>query len=127
MSVWTHVAVVIRVDDLRGIGISKDRKLGFPPNPKAYSVPSGSEGGLKFNIWINPEPSHIAAYTLMIWGDLRDYNNIDEIVTYLNEITEGRMIRQLAGEISVECDRVVAVSWDQDKNKVSLTEIGKDG
>src|SRR6266436_878596 len=124
MSMWTHVAIVIRFDGSQPQGdeeltigqhlkpdlgkkfiLDRDDDLtyeDFIAAENACTVPKGSEGSLYTNLWVNPDPSHMAAYTATIWGDLRDYDDVDEIIAYLNRITEGKWVRQGVATIEVE-------------------------
>jgi hypothetical protein len=61
----------------------------------------------------NTEPMPWVVVT--IWGDLRDYTNIDEIVTWIKAHTETYMIRD--GVISISCEdgrAVIMRSTDYD-------------
>ena len=101
MSNWTHVAGIIRVDDFRfGNDITKDfDKIigkeclwGSPTevwddaenNPDKY-LPMGSEGSLQKSIWINPDKDCMDSYTISIFGDLRDHDNVKEIIDWFKE------------------------------------------
>ena len=85
MSIWTHVAGIIRIDDMRCF---------HTKNPKCEikkvinTTPTGSEGGLKYNIYINPNKTHLAAYVVSIWGDLRDYKNSDEVKNWFMDLCD---------------------------------------
>lgn len=122
MSTWTHVAATIRFDAIRIPGFPNQRPdLGktcdFDDDyavKDACNVPCGSEGSLQVHLWENPHRSHAAAYTAMIWGDLRDYSDVDEVLGYLTRITDGRMIRQGVAEIAVECEDPVVVRYDSE-------------
>lgn len=75
MSVWTHVAGIIRIDDLRF-----DERSPKEVIAKSLSyIPGGSEGCLDYSVNVNPDISHLAAYVISIWGDLRDYDDADEV------------------------------------------------
>lgn len=106
MSNWTHVAGVIRIDDIRigNISIDFDKLIGkeatwenlyeddlwedIKLNPENY-LPMGSEGSLEKSIWVNPDHSCIAAYTVSIFGDLRDHDDPDAIIRWFeNKIKE---------------------------------------
>ena len=129
MSVWTHVAATIRFDDIQGmqgepqLGIIA--KYGDPQDIwDKCDIPCGSEGSLEYTIWVNPDKSCIAAYTAMIWGDLRDYDNADEVIEYLNRICKGRMIRQGIAEIQVEGDGITVIRYDTKKgNWACIVEL----
>jgi hypothetical protein len=102
MSNWTHVAGIIRVDRIR---VDDDvKELDFDEilgkeclsdssrkvwddalkNPDKY-MPMGSEGSLQKNVWVNPNKGHVASYTVSIFGDLRDHDNISEIIDWFIE------------------------------------------
>jgi hypothetical protein len=125
MSTWTHVAATIRFDALRLPGMPDQRPdLGktcdfdSPDHEwKACSVPRGSEGSLQVHLWENPHKTHIAAYTATIWGDLRDYESVDEVLEYLDRITAGRLVRQGVAEIAVEYSDAVIVRFDGEARK----------
>lgn len=106
MSIWTHVAGVIRIDGLEGM---PEPDLGNTCNFfdeqdvwEACSVPCGSEGSLSYTVWTNPNSSQIARWTCTIWGDLRDYDSVEEIRAYFERITDGYMVRQGAFTVEVE-------------------------
>lgn len=102
MSNWTHVAGIIRVDHLR---LDKDDELDFDEifgkechysddysvwddwgkNPNIY-MPGGSEGTLRKSIWKNPDENCMAAYTVSVFGDLRDHYSADEIINWFKSI-----------------------------------------
>ena len=101
MSNWTHVAGIIRVDAFRfGNDITKDfdKIIGkeclwdsptevwddADDNPDEY-LPMGSEGSLQKSIWINPDKHSMDSYTISIFGDLRDHDNVKEIIDWFKE------------------------------------------
>ena len=118
MSNWTHVAGVIRLDAIR-IGDIPDPDFDLlfgkeclfespyevwedtEAHPEKY-LPMGSEGSLQKNVWINPEKSHIAAYTVSIFGDLRDHDSAQEIVDWFKEICR-RIDKPMSGEELPHC------------------------
>lgn len=99
MSQWTHVNGSIRVDCLRMMGDTLDFKnifktCDYNDDDKQWddcNVPCGSEGSLNINIWESPEKSAMAAYTVNIFGDLRDYDDKDEIVKWFTGIVENKL------------------------------------
>lgn len=102
MSNWTHVAGVIRVDRIRVDDdveeLDFDEILGKEcssyssrevwndarENPDKY-MPMGSEGSLRKSVWVNPNKGHVASYTVSIFGDLRDYESISDIIDWFIE------------------------------------------
>lgn len=119
MSVWTHVAGIIRVDSFPGVDFPKpdfDDLIGkscnwndhedvwadYGKNPEKY-MPGGSEGTIEKVVWTNPDKSDLSAYTVSIFGDLRDFDESDfhKIKTWLsitfkriNDGKENAFIRQ---------------------------------
>ena len=97
MSNWTHVAGIIRVDDIFS-EIDFDEIIGkeclwespeevwndAEKNPDKY-LPMGSEGSLHKSIWVNPDSSHLARYTVSIFGDLRDHHSTSDIIEWFKE------------------------------------------
>lgn len=83
MSIWTHVAGVIRVDCIRCICKQPDfnkifvRELWGENTSGACNMPMGSEGSLDFRVIENPNKDALAAYTVVIFGDLRDFGVAD--------------------------------------------------
>lgn len=99
MSNWTHVAGIIRLDSFRFNGEPNFDKLfgkelqwnsdesewdKADEYPEKY-LPIGSEGSLSKTIWVNPDKSHIPAYTISIFGDLRDHESANEIIEWFKE------------------------------------------
>lgn len=109
MSNWTHVAAIFRVDSLRLDGHKLDfdkifgkelsyndaREMFFEAedHPEEF-LPYGSEGSLKMSVWESPDRSYIAAYTVSVFGDLRDHDSIEEIINWFDEKCKGISIRQ---------------------------------
>lgn len=98
MSQWTHVAGTIRVDGLSGASGDVPRaeemlllKSILGPTfsycdsvekfekCKAEGLPIGSESSIQYRINIYGEEGSMDRGTIVIWGDLRDYDNVDEI------------------------------------------------
>lgn len=98
MSYWTHVCGCIRIDSFRFSeeGTKKDNQrieeaLGkimpfdYEGNDWGETkLPMGSEGSLRYSIINNPI-SCIAAHTVVIWGDLRDYGETIEDIQYIED------------------------------------------
>jgi len=115
MSIWTHVAGVIRFDSLRDLmpgrmwtpnlgtpAYYEDEGLNLVGDWDKCDVPHGSEGSLRWQIWDNPSKNSMASHTVSIWGDLRDYENVQEVVDYFNRITKGQHVRQACFTVEVE-------------------------
>ena len=131
MSIWTHVAGVARVDDLR-LGSSEDevRKINeyfdkifgkvlkyedssenwdYAESHESEYMPMGSEGSLIKSVWINPERDHVAAYTVSVFGDLRDYDEPEKIIEWFTEACSKCAIRNAI--ITAECERGKSLTW----------------
>lgn len=110
MSNWTHVAAVVRIDDLRFGDFSepdwdkifgKELLYGDPYEkweeadkyPERY-LPMGSEGSLQKSVWANPKECSAAAYTVSIFGDLRDHDDPDEIIEWFKKKCSKLSVRQ---------------------------------
>lgn len=96
MSVWTHVSGVIRLDDYSFIKGKRNTKKDIEEiigpmclfhnwNSKT-KLPCGSEGSLQYSIYESDNEAEIARFTVMFWGDLRDYDNTDEIKKWFIEL-----------------------------------------
>ncbi len=107
MSIWTHVNAAIRFDGIPGVAPQTRPDLGntyhYDDDESVFSecnVPCGSEGSLQYRlVEYDTGLPWLAAH---IWGDLRDYENIDAIVAYLTRIVAGQIIRSGIAEIAVE-------------------------
>jgi len=119
MSQWTHVCGCIRYDALRMAGMPYatldqiKELIGHPVNYDdakekwdACNVPCGSEGSIQFVFWSNRSLNSLAAFTVGIFGDLRDFGSEDvpKIKEWFEKVTksEGVMVRSAILEIEVE-------------------------
>ena len=91
MSIWTHVNAAFRIDTfLSEIDFEKvfGKELDYwddyqiwdeaEKNPNEF-LPLGSEGSLKMHVWENPDKNCMARYTVSIFGDLRDVEDIEKV------------------------------------------------
>jgi len=130
MSNWTHVAGIIRINDIfRDKYIDFDKLIGkeclfesemdiwndAERNPKDY-LPMGWEGSLEKSVWINPEEDCVPAYTVSIFGDLRGDDNPQAIVDWfadkcklINDCDYGCWVRQAT--ITVHNEYNGTVNW----------------
>jgi len=111
MSVWTHVAGVIRVDALPALGLKPDfkkifiKKLWDEEDEGECNMPYGSEGSLDYRIIENKDKTSLAAYTVVIFGDLRDRGteDLDNIKNWWEKtLKEFNMVRQAVLQILPE-------------------------
>lgn len=109
MSNWTHVAAIFRIDAFRFTGVELDfteifgRELDYhdaremffecDEHPEKF-LPYGSEGSLHMSVWVNPDRSHLAAYTVSVFGDLRDHESIEDVINWFDEKCKAASIRQ---------------------------------
>ncbi|MBO5515795.1 MAG: hypothetical protein J5963_06785 [Schwartzia sp.] len=139
MSIWTHVCGCIRVDDLGlddtteslmeiknilGVIIDPDRP-DFDPSAET-EMPCGSEGSLKYQIIdeSSPEPNvhNVAAYTIPIWGDLRDFKDGKSIEDWFlgvceaihDGLNENLFVRQACIVINVQGQKTRQVFFGED-------------
>ncbi len=122
MSQWTHVAGIIRIDSMvavmsRGPDSTEDnlrRRLGeiwnydsdYIPTSNE-STPSGSEGSIQYDIVKTGNKHSLSWGHIVIWGDLRDFDDPNEIYDWLGNslvtIHEGGIsIRDIIVSIVVE-------------------------
>jgi len=133
MSVWTHVAGIVRFDDIRIINAKLDW-LGEPvrwedddeEKWRNCILPCGSEGSLEYQIYENPDPCCVARWCVQFWGDLRDYDDEEEIIDYFKKITKDKWVRQGVFTIHVEFYRTRTFVYDVDKKDwIELNKIGE--
>lgn len=126
MSRWTHVAAVVRIDDIGAIfGDTTDWNAYFgkelrytsqshlwdeaEEHPERF-LPRGSEGSLTLHVLENPDKNNINRYNVMIFGDLRDYDTPDVILDWFKEKVNGiTMVRQAV--ITIETEYVKTITW----------------
>lgn len=109
MSNWTHVAGIIRIDEIRfkpddvidfDECIGKELRFDDPielwkeadEHPEKF-MPLGSEGSLQKHVWINPDVSHLAAYTVSVFGDLRDHDDVQGIIDWFKGLCSKFCVR----------------------------------
>ncbi|MCP3681274.1 MAG: hypothetical protein GY861_01160 [bacterium] len=131
MSQWTHVNGSIRIDALRIIGMPQPnlkelfKTASFEDDSAVWdncNVPIGSEGSIAVSIWENPSDSAVTAYTVGIFGDLRDYEDEEEIVKWFTDIIEnkGLMIRDAIISIKIEYKDNTAYGVDDEGKVIKL-------
>lgn len=76
-------------------------------------LPFGSEGSLQISVWTNPDGSSAAKYTISIFGDLRDYDSVDEIEKWFQRSCKRGSLRQAACHCEIEgfCERTWGSGW----------------
>jgi hypothetical protein len=84
-------------------------------------VPCGSEGSLEYTKVKTGGENSLASLVVVFTGDLRDYDNVDEIKNYFNDLVKDKMIRSGILEIDVEWNDTLILRYD-DKSK-SFVEV----
>ena len=120
MSQWTHVSASIRFDGIMGIGLPTELDLGVICTFEDWNetdMPCGSEGGIEYTVIKNKDENSMAAMVVVFYGDLRDYEDSKEILSYFEKITNGRMIRSGILEIEIEYQEKLVYSFDSEESK----------
>ena len=128
MSQWTHVNASFRVDGVLKYLTNKEieKVIGKPylweddyddffdsnDNPKFKLLPRGSEGSLEYSVWNNPDDQCLALQTITVFGDLRDYSNVDELEIWFRNVCKYLYIRQSVIQITVEHKKNVIIGYD---------------
>lgn len=129
MSVWTHVAGIVRVDGIVCFGdidfdFDFDKVFGkeclwdsdkdiwddADLNPDDY-MPMGSEGSLEKSVWINPDAYCMARYTVSVFGDLRDYDDSKAIIEWFKNSCDKVAVRQAVLTIEVEGEEPIVYRY----------------
>lgn len=126
MSIWTHCSGVIRFDAVRFNIYDCLTREDFDkifitssynnPNPNC-NMPCGSEGSIKYSLQINYDFKNVSnAYVLTFTGDLRSYNNIEEIKSWWYNI------KNLVNTLKTETKKPI---WIRDGSMVVKQEYTK--
>lgn len=128
MSDWTHVAGVIRVNQIKldehvpdlnfeeligkevRFSDESDIWADARKHPEKY-LPMGSEGSLRMSVWTNPDISHVARYTVSIFGDLRDYDTPETIIEWFKKKCEDEELSVRDAVISARCNSQESLTW----------------
>jgi hypothetical protein len=112
MSQWTHVTGCIRFDFLPGFGNPKaelseafGRTCEFDDPPSVWklcTVPCGSEGSVQYKIDRTGTGNSLAWGVVYVWGDLRHYQDAQEIYEWLKKSCANKAVRGCAVKIEIE-------------------------
>lgn len=83
----------------------------YNEHPERF-VPTGSEGSLQMSVWRNPHKSCAAAYTVTVFGDLRDHDSIEEIEEWFRKCCSKAWIRQAVVDIDNEINGHRSIAWE---------------
>lgn len=131
MSIWTHVNGCIRIDGVPQLGLKSDvqdvvdimgNTCDWEDSEEIWekcTVPKGSEGSIQYKIL--KVGDGMVLWTIPIWGDLRDYDNVKEIEDWFMGIIANPdvWIRSAVLEIEVEGGEYKVIT---DKNEVENKE-----
>lgn len=116
MSQWTHINGAVRIDSLSNhINIPLGEQFGYenyPKDPDQRNIPYGSEGSLRYSRVITGNNTSLNKVTYVFWGDLRDYDDVDELINYFKTRFSGHMIRSAIIEIDVESQEKVILRFN---------------
>lgn len=130
MSVWTHVSGSIRLD-----GYNRDNVKDDVMNRRIIKrllnncIPSGSEGDLEYKIITNKSISCMESYRILVWADLRDHKDTDDIEYWYKQFIrnikrQGYMdIRDSVIIAEVELRKRVILNYKEEYPKWSIIKI----
>ena len=70
-------------------------------------LPNGSEGSLSYQVIENPDQSCLAAYTIPIWGDLRDFEESEEdnyIEEWFEDVIYNNKLSIRDAVLAIDCE-----------------------
>ena len=125
MSQWSHVNACIRFDSFLRQGTPTEKELGkmcrwedeSTSHWENAELPCGSEGSIEYTILSSGGENSLAANVVAFYGDLRDYENKQEIIDYFERITKDKMIRSGVLEISIEFQETFIFMYDRNASK----------
>jgi hypothetical protein len=136
MSQWTHVCGAIRIDAmpiLDNLTTSKIKKLfgntaRFEDGQDVWdkcNVPTGSEGSVQYRIDDNSGEYSLTWGVIYFWGDLRDYDDYNEIYKWIKKSCEHLMIRSCSIKIDVEYKGKYLITdiFDGNKTEIELIDL----
>jgi len=99
--------------------IISEKELGiiekYDSEKQTDFIPCGSEGSLEYKIVKTGTENSLACRAVIITGDLRDYDDANEILQYFDRITKGKMIRSGILEIDIEGQKLLIYRYSEDK------------
>ena len=142
MSQWLQVAAIARIDSLRFNPVSTEEATekfeaifgkecswdsgNFDDafeHPESY-LPMGSEGSLTMSVWVEPDISCLASYTVSIFGSLRDVYKEDgeRIVEWFKKKVSSLPTRNAIIDVKSDCNAHIVWVYNPDnlaiENKV---------
>lgn len=141
MSIWTHISGSVRIDglflDLESIeGFSNNLKERFGNTCQfnddevvwdACNVPCGSEGSVQYRIVPYNYSGAIMWGSVLIWGDLRNYSNVQDVHEWIRRACDGMLIRQCAVLVEIEFgERFLITTRETDDYKTEIIMVRVD-
>lgn len=133
MSQWLHVAGCIRIDAMQfldgdpivNLRSSFGNTCSFDDLPEkwdACNVPCGSEGSVQYGIRRTGDDNSMAWGLVYVWGDLRDYENVQEVYGWLKRACEERLIRGCSVKVDVEYQKSYVI-YNNNLNVLVMDEL----
>lgn len=145
MSNWTHVNGSFRVDNIRPLVPdpnfiklfgkvctyeSLDRlEYELESHPENF-LPFGSEGSCNMSVWVNPDVSNMSAYTVSVFGDLRDHDTTEEVIDWFVGVIRkagNYPIRQAVITVENEWSGQIQVATLANNDEIRIVKYNKDG
>ena len=123
MSQWTHVAAIVRIDGIgtrptkRALEKIFGKELRYDDDGDLWDeadehperfLPFGSEGSLHMSVWRDADKHVVPGTTVSFFGDLRDYDNPAEIISWFQTALQEVWVRQAT--ITANCG-TNTVNW----------------
>lgn len=108
MSKWTSVNASFRIQKFTTVtereildvfGRQSNSYNSFDNEDAEKLLPKGSEGTLNINIWINNDESDTNVATVNVFGDLRDFDDVDEIEKWFNDCCGAIAVKQAVCQV----------------------------
>jgi len=122
MSIWTHIKGQFVITTKHGLTIERfENALGYivKHDEECWetTLPLGSEGSLQWKT-VNSLPDMDGNHTILINGDLRDYDNVNYIIRWFINICKC-FPSVIEAEIAIECCcEISKLKWDGKSMKV---------
>ena len=127
MSMWVHIAAIIRIDSFGPIPDEAlielfGKELHFHDSGEIWDeaadhperfLPIGSEGSLHMSIWHNPKDYAVPGTTVSIFGDLRDCSGTKEYIEWFDKKCNKVWVRQAVITITDESGEVVTHNYSE--------------
>ena len=130
MSTWTHVCGAIRFD---GMLVKHQPALKMIESQINHEIPTGTEGPLDLNLYYTGYEEGMSSSmniaTLVVSGDLRDFNNADIVWDWVKDLVQRLkpyiLPRQIALLVEVEGKGIWLIRDRKDKEYNIIVSIEK--